>query len=632
VRAGVFFVLWAHPLVSLALVDWACGAEGVTGWWGTVALWGYSDPDTAAIAAGLADGDDGKGGEGTSGRSVGPGPALFRVIEAIALWLENQGRNARVTLTRPAVASAAVPKRGGKGGADHKASSAVAVASASPGPLLVTTGTAAPPPPPPLPLRGAGGGPAPPPARPVPLRVAVAGIAALYLLGVYARPAVLQGLSLGVRPRMWPVRTAAFLRDHADKIQPNLYHTNTFGNWLTWQLPEYRVWADTRETIFAPLESWYRHAFDKPPALRMLIKNFDVGSIVTKISGTAFEPAGPGLGGVLGGSFRDVHAEFTSPADWGLAAWDDVSTVWLERARPGHAEVLADHEFMLLRPSLPHNHYGAFLRRTREWDAIWAEDLARCERWQPGDEFCAAANAAWRRRTGPPGWNAADELAALARVGPYATEQWPAGAIPGDNRARAMGGPWGVLGRFFAGASQVPPSAGPMPPLFAPHHLVASSVGARGGYAQPQDRVRADPVVLAPLPREETHTTPAPHAGVPLVGPPIWPSARDAPPDLLDVFGLREPGPFLTGPRTRGLSDEWGRHRAILVEARILERCVEMGHVHQCTIDETDPALAAWVVECYTGQRWPGFSSDSADMPGSGRGGGGGGGYGFRSG
>lgn len=29
-----------------------------------------------------------------------------------------------------------------------------------------------------------------------------------------------------------------------------------------------QVWADTRETIFKGLESWYRHAYDKPPAFR----------------------------------------------------------------------------------------------------------------------------------------------------------------------------------------------------------------------------------------------------------------------------------------------------------------------------------------------------------------------------
>jgi len=238
-------------------------------------------------------------------------------------------------------------------------------------------------------------------------------------------------LGLRVAPRVWPTETTLFLKRRAGLIKPNIYHTNDFGGYLVYHLQEHKVreaaghpppaarrpppaarrrtwgrprcapspgpqvWADTRETIFAPLESWYLNAYDKPPAFHLLVENFGVHAVLTKVAKTRFQPDWGSGGGA--GTFVDIYSEFTTPEEWALVAWDDYSVLFLKRSETGpggesrpvasHAPIISQHEFKVLRPNLPHNNYPVFVEQTPELTALYKEDLQRCQRHMPNDGF-----------------------------------------------------------------------------------------------------------------------------------------------------------------------------------------------------------------------------------------------------
>lgn len=182
-----------------------------------------------------------------------------------------------------------------------------------------------------------------------------------------------------VDDRVFPVRAAQFLREA--RTAANLYHTFTFGAYLVWGLPEYRVFGDTRETPFRGLTNLYRQAYASPNVARALYDRYDVNTILVPIPGT--ERIGD-----LG--WRDILEEFTPRAKWALVYFDDGALVMVRRV-PANVHVVREHEYKMLRPNLPPDLYADSPARTPATDALYASELSRCLSTKPEIRYCAAA-------------------------------------------------------------------------------------------------------------------------------------------------------------------------------------------------------------------------------------------------
>ncbi|MBN2362101.1 MAG: hypothetical protein JXR83_21800 [Deltaproteobacteria bacterium] len=183
----------------------------------------------------------------------------------------------------------------------------------------------------------------------------------------------------------FPIGSVEFIRAH--RPQPRLYNTFAYGNYLLWHLPDYQVFGDTREIPYWKLEATVIDAFYSAETTRALYQRYGVNVSLVPIPGTAFVP---GVG------FRDLISEYLPPAEWALVHFDDISVVVVRRI-PEHAALIAGHEFRLLRPNLPPNHYLHGLPRSVEHDRRFGAELQRCRAAQPDDLFCLLADSAWAR-------------------------------------------------------------------------------------------------------------------------------------------------------------------------------------------------------------------------------------------
>jgi hypothetical protein len=183
-------------------------------------------------------------------------------------------------------------------------------------------------------------------------------------------------------------------------VEANLYHGFTYGHYLSWNNPEWPVFADTREVMFHWLQPRVTAAYGSPRELDANRRRWAVRANLAPMPRTEFVPQ-------LGG-WRDLIEEYAPRQDWPLVCFDHVATLQLERARPAHAEIIARHEYVHLRPYLPPAHFAFRARRGGEHaaadaalDAVWLDELERCRRALPEHAWCRAAEAAWVRARHP---------------------------------------------------------------------------------------------------------------------------------------------------------------------------------------------------------------------------------------
>lgn len=192
-------------------------------------------------------------------------------------------------------------------------------------------------------------------------------------------------LGFNVAHGLWPISSAAFLMEHLPR--PNVYHTHTFGGYLVWHARDkYKVYGDTRETIFKGLEDEYLQAYHSPEATRALLDRWNVSTILTKI---------PQTQQLESGHWINVVESYTPKKDWALVHFDSVSIVLLRRVK-GNKKLIRRFEYMYLTPHLP---YSLFLVSMQQWDGQkvrrFRDELLRCLKDLTDSLWCWLCAGTW---------------------------------------------------------------------------------------------------------------------------------------------------------------------------------------------------------------------------------------------
>lgn len=171
--------------------------------------------------------------------------------------------------------------------------------------------------------------------------------------------------------------------DFVDRRRPEgeMFNAHPFGGYLVWRFfPERRVFVDGRNDVYGPLFVRMRAASTTPASWNAFLAEFGVGYAILDYPKRALD------------RFDDVSADPSrpfSPAEWGLAYWDDWSMVYLRRAAPANRSILESSETRLIRPAEPSVDYltDALSRPDSGADAI-----AEIERKLREDPNCARAH------------------------------------------------------------------------------------------------------------------------------------------------------------------------------------------------------------------------------------------------
>eukprot|EP01062_Namystynia_karyoxenos_P031841 TRINITY_DN23591_c0_g1_i4.p1 TRINITY_DN23591_c0_g1~~TRINITY_DN23591_c0_g1_i4.p1 ORF type:complete len:619 (+),score=111.01 TRINITY_DN23591_c0_g1_i4:73-1929(+) len=238
---------------------------------------------------------------------------------------------------------------------------------------------------------------------------------------------------------LWPVAAVRFVNELPPhmRVQPNLYHTYTAGNYLAYHLRSYLLFGDTRETPYRSLQREYKDAHDSPRGMRHIVEKYNVSSIIMRIPQTARLP---------GGAWYDVIREWNPPSEWAVVYFDDDTFVAVRRL-PAHAELIRAHEYTMLYPALLHDHWIAQQQRA-PGDAT---RKAALQRYRLETRRCDAASSvhcqlgglgrrgAGRGVTAPPAGRS-------ARAAPSVSKR-EALSETGAHRLRRSHRPWGGCGR-----------------------------------------------------------------------------------------------------------------------------------------------------------------------------------------
>jgi hypothetical protein len=193
----------------------------------------------------------------------------------------------------------------------------------------------------------------------------------------------------GVHAHLYPQGSVAFVE--RTQPRPNIFHTTTMGAYLVWHLRDYRLYSDTRDTMYWHLQPEMVASFRSAEVTGALLKKYDVHTALMPIPATRYLP---GVG------FEDVIAAYLPPDRWALVYFDNVAFVKVARI-PEHAALIADHAYTLLRPNLPPNAYALSKGRTPERDATFAREVTRCLHDEPDNVYCQIAQASFWRVTDP---------------------------------------------------------------------------------------------------------------------------------------------------------------------------------------------------------------------------------------
>jgi hypothetical protein len=193
----------------------------------------------------------------------------------------------------------------------------------------------------------------------------------------------------GLNRKLLPVGSTEFLQTEA--LQGRLFHTPGYGDYLLGALPKFRVFMDTRETIYRDkVQNQYLLSVRSPEAMASLLSQNGVGVVLLPIA--FFWDGNPSR------NLRKREAFFPH-RDWALVAFDRISVVLARRVK-GNQGVICRNEFVFLQPYLP----AALVAKVGEWGAESADsaidaEIERCRKWDLGNTFCVLSEAALLARS-----------------------------------------------------------------------------------------------------------------------------------------------------------------------------------------------------------------------------------------
>lgn len=213
-----------------------------------------------------------------------------------------------------------------------------------------------------------------------------AGLAALvWLVAIplwLSRPAVQFGL--GLDARLHPVGAAGFIAKHG--LRPQILHFQGEGNYLLYALPDFPVFLDTRESMYASLGPVYRDMVNDPNLMTAVMDRYQVNTVLL--------PERFLLTPWRDGTSR--RAAFFPKRNFALVYFDQ-HYVLLARRIPEHAALIAAHEYEYLLPYRDPTAYLSTQDRTPESDHVFQREVERCRREVPNLSHCQVAASALSR-------------------------------------------------------------------------------------------------------------------------------------------------------------------------------------------------------------------------------------------
>jgi hypothetical protein len=213
-------------------------------------------------------------------------------------------------------------------------------------------------------------------------KIGVLAAGAIWLVAIpwwLARPEVRFGF--GLDERMHPVGAARFVA--ANRPRPQLLHFEGDGNYLLHALPDYPVFLDTRESMYAGLTAVYRDMVNDPTLLNLVMSRYGVNTVLLP----ELFLSTPWQGQV------SRRAAFLPKRDWALVYFDEAYALFVRRI-PQHAQLIAAHEYELLLPYREPRAYLATRDRTPERDQAFRREVERCRQEAPKFVHCEVAEAA----------------------------------------------------------------------------------------------------------------------------------------------------------------------------------------------------------------------------------------------
>lgn len=177
---------------------------------------------------------------------------------------------------------------------------------------------------------------------------------------------------------LFPVTTTDFLRK--ERPEGNIYHTFTYGAYLVHYLMDYRLYGDTRETPFTRLNQEYLEAYRSPVAAKRLYEKYRINTLLMPI---------PRMG-PSSDQRTDIVEEYNPSSEWAIVAFDEHSLVVLRRTA-GNSDIIARHEYRILKPHLSPELYVSLAGRTAQIDQVFLNEIERCLNMTQKPSFCIAA-------------------------------------------------------------------------------------------------------------------------------------------------------------------------------------------------------------------------------------------------
>ncbi len=184
---------------------------------------------------------------------------------------------------------------------------------------------------------------------------------------------------IGVDEWVYPVEGVEFLKSLAPK--PNIMNDASLGNYMIWNLQDYKVMVDTRQYPFEQLGHELAKAGKSPIEMKEMLDRYDINVIFLPIPNTGLVP-GHGLQDGLRGFFPNDQ--------WALVFFDNHYMILLRRI-PEHEKSIAEHELKSLTPQFP-PHFQSHKGFESPNDLkMYLDELDRCDRFYPKNLYCAFA-------------------------------------------------------------------------------------------------------------------------------------------------------------------------------------------------------------------------------------------------
>lgn len=186
---------------------------------------------------------------------------------------------------------------------------------------------------------------------------------------------------IGINDRVYPLGSVTFIRD--TKPQGEIYHNPTYGNYLIYALPEYKVFIDTREVPYVEVHREMAKAFYSPLLTQDLFKKYQINAALMpqhQIVATSKD------------EFLDKVSEYYPPVQWALVHFDMISMVLVRRTTENQL-LIQNHEYKYLKPHVPPGRVLDKIRQSPDQVAIFQNEAERCVKREPEQWICIAALA-----------------------------------------------------------------------------------------------------------------------------------------------------------------------------------------------------------------------------------------------